>query len=215
MATETLVRAPTDDEAALMALSLRDKGINVTREFWMTPWELGSRMLALVSPDADGPGGYNLHPKIFEALGASAPGGPAFMATRTMVFGEREIEKQLSQIRSGYGRLSEIGPYENVQIVPIPPASEIRKNGFLHLRPLASSTDSELLCELSFAPFGPGGPVPTRNIKDNEELDRIFQALNVRPEDRKQAEDELKRGRASSTLLVNIGLDTLFGLKLV
>jgi len=210
MATDTLVRVPTDDEAAIMALALRNKGINVTMQFWMTPSELGWRVLALVSPDADGPDGYDLHRRILAALDGLQSGSRVFMGTRTMVFGEKEIEKELGRIRSGYTRLTEIGPYENAEISPIPPASEIRKNGFLHMRSLSSSTNSEFLSEASFAPFGPGGFIPTRKIKDPGELDYLFQDLNVPSEDRKQINGDLAQGRASSTLLSNIGLDVLY-----
>ncbi len=210
MATDTLVRVPTDDAAALMALALRKKGINVTEQFWMTPSEPGWRILALVSPDADGPEGYDLHRKILAALDDLPSPIRTFVGTRTMVFGEREIEKELSLIRSGYTKLPGIGPYEESEVSPIPPASEIHKHGFLHLRPLSLSTNREFLAEASFAPFGPGGFIPTRRIKDQGELESLFQTLNVPAEDREQINAELAKGRTSSTLLSNIGLDVLF-----
>jgi hypothetical protein len=215
MATNTLVRVPTDDEAAVMALSLRSKGINVTEQFWMTPSEPGWRILAMVSPDADGPDGYNLHERILDALEDLPSPTKVFMGTRAMVFGEKEIGWQLGLIRSGYTRLPDIGPYEETQISLIPPASEVLKHGFLHARPLASSTNRELLAEASFAPFGPGGFIPTRKIKDQGELESLFQTLNVPAEDRKQINAELAQGRTSSTLLSNIGLDVLYKWDLV
>jgi hypothetical protein len=216
MATDTLVRVPTDDQAAIMALSLRDKGINVTQQFWMTPSELGWRILALVSPEADGPNGYNLHPKILAVLDGLQSDTRIFMVTRTMVFGEKEIEKELRQIRSGYTRVTEIGPYTDVEIALIPRSSDIHKSGIIDFIPETPPGDAPLLSTVVFSPLdGESGTRPFLRNQGEPELTVLFDAFRLRAGEQARVLDDLSHDRSFQKIVYDIGLETLYHLKLV
>jgi len=216
MATSTLVRVPTDDAAALIALALREKGINITELFWMTPSEPHWKVLGLVSPDRDAPDGYALYGKIFAALEGFPYADRDFIGGRMMVFGERKFRKEIEMIHAGFTKLSEIGPYKDVEIAPIPPASEIRKSGDLSFIPETLSEGKTVRCTVVFAGFGGSGARPFRRNQGESELIDIFQAFQISSDEQDRIMDALKQNQPYPPKDVyNIGLDTLYRLKLV
>jgi hypothetical protein len=213
MATSTLVRVPTDDAAAPIALALREKGINITEQFWMTPSEPRWKILGLVSPRRDAPDGYSLYRRIFSALEGFPYADPTFIGTGTMVFGENEIRKELDLIRSGYVRLTEIGPYEDVEIVPIPPASEIHQRLTLDFMPESSSV---ALCRIFYTSSSSYyGAVPSRIIESEPQLMVVLQSLQLPTSEQDRILKALRRGDGVETVVPDIRLDTLYHLKLV
>jgi len=212
---------PTDDAAALIALALREKGIKVTEQFWMTPSEPHRKVLGLVSPDRDAPDGYALYGKIFAALkgfpyadpaciGTATYTDPAFIGTRMMVFGEESLRRELDMIHAGFTKLSEIGPYEDVEIAPIPPAEDIRKSGELHFISDGWPDEAGLRCTAVFASFGGSGARPFREIEGEAELFEVFEAFQLRSMDRNRILEALKQGRSDSAFVRDIGLDALY-----
>jgi hypothetical protein len=215
MATYSLVEQKNVEAAALVGLALNAHEVPVPEQFWFIPEGTHQLYLAVVTPLADKIGIGESFRLIYDALDKETFVTRGFLRSQLIILGEQQSKLLLDRIHAGATSVSRVGQYENAEVFPVPPASEIQKNGFLHLRPLAHSTNSEFFAEASFAPFGPGGFIPTRKIKNQEELEVLFQGLNVRAEDRKQTITELEQGRTSSTLLVNISLDVLYRLGLV
>jgi hypothetical protein len=218
MATSTLVRVPTDDDAALIALALREKGINITEQFWMTPSEPHWKVLGLVSPDRDAPDGYDLYGKIFAALESFPYADRSFIGGRMMVFGQKKFRKEIEMIHSGFTKLSEIGPYRDVEIEPIPQASEIRKSGLLWLIPLDRSNATVVPCTVQFAPFSPSsysGATRFRRLESESELGEILEYFGLPASEQERIFESLKRGQSCDSVLYDIGLDTLYRLKLI
>ena len=218
MATHTLVNPLSNEAAALIGLVLRSQGIPVSEEFWMISSEPHQKLLVLVSPEADTPKVRDLYERIFASLSGIDFASQEFVRTSLLVFGERESRDFLAKIHSGYTGYLQVGPYENAEVLPIPPASEIRMSGMLHFIPSTSTTTGSYTpfpCGVLFSAFSAGGWMKPREIQDWPGLYEILESLKVPSHEDKRIREDVKYGRPSHTVLSDIGLEALYQLRLV
>jgi hypothetical protein len=114
----------------------------------------------------------------------------------------------LAKIHSGHTTSLRVGPYENAEVIPLPPASAIRKSGMLHFIP-AGISDLPF-CRVLFGAFGGGGWMKPRDVRDELALGELLETLGVPRSERERITNELRAGRPSQTLLSDIRLDFLY-----
>jgi hypothetical protein len=209
MATHALVEPLNNSLAALIGLSLKSHGLPVAAEFWLHSGETGQIKLAIVTPLVDKQGVREAYSQFFDALKDETFSTQLKLRTILFAVGEKEATPALEALNTGRLRLPQLGPYEDVDIFPVPDASEVRITGFLHLSPIKEQN----LWRLSFAPTQTDGPAKhlARNRNDVESLAKHIPKT---PSQERELAETMDHNQTTS-ILVSVDLKTLYDLHLV
>jgi hypothetical protein len=207
MATHRLVEPLSIDLPALIALSLEKHAVPVTTRFWIHSADSGQWKVVIVSPLVDMVGTRETFSRMFDALKNEDFATKQFLNSNILLLGGQESKEALDAMAKGVSRLPNLGPYEDVEVYQVAEATDIDKQGFLHLQP---SGESSLV---SFGPIDGGGFMKRRSMSKSE-LEVFLSRLPASETERSQVLDDLKQGRSTS-LLTKIDLKTLYDLRLV
>jgi hypothetical protein len=207
MATHRLVEPLSIDLPALIALSLEKDGVAVTTRFWIHSADTAQWKVVIISPLVDKIGTRETFSRIFDALKNEAFATKQFLNSNILLLGEQESKETLDTIAKGVSRLPNLGPYEDVEVYPVDEASDIGKQGFLHLEPSGESS------VVSFGAMDGGGSIK-RQSKSKSELEALLNRVSASETEKSQALDDLKQGRSTS-MLVKINLKALYDFGLV
>ena len=207
MATHRLVEPLSIDLPALIALSLEKHSVPVTARFWVQQADTGQSKVVIISPLVDKIGTRETFSRIFEALKKEEFATKQFLNANILLLGEEESQEALKAIGNGVSGLPNLGPYEDVEVYRVAEASDIDKQGFLHVQPSGES---------SFVSFGAmdGGGFIKRQSVSKSELKALLDRASTSETERTQILDDLKQGRSTS-MLAKINLKSLYDFGLV
>lgn len=211
MATNLLV-TPETRIASLVKLAVESNGIPVTAAFWLRLPEADYPSIALVIPLADKLGARDVYGRVMAVLEKETFAPKSFLLSRLAVFGERESAEALSALRVHSSLVSRLDHYWNVEIEEIPEAADIREDLRLDFLP---DDAPGYWCRLLFRPLRYSGGVPWRNIQNELELKYILQSLGKRPDAQDRILKSIREGQPAESFVTDIGLDTMYRLKLV
>jgi hypothetical protein len=206
MATHRLVE-PLIDLPALIALSLEKHAVPVTARFWIQQPDTGQSNVVIISPLVDQIGTRETFSRIFEALTQEEFAARQFLNSNILLLGEQESKEALKAIGNGVSRLSNLGPYEDVEVYRVAEASDIDKRGFLHAQPSGESFF------VSFGAMDGGGFIKRQSVSKSE-LQALLDRVSTSETERMQILDDIKQGRSTS-LLTKISLKNLYDFGLV
>jgi hypothetical protein len=212
MATNLLVTAETK-VASLVKLAVESNGIPVTAAFWLRLPEADYPSIALAIPLADKLGAREVYGRVMAILDKETFAPKPFLLSRLAVFGERESAEALHALRVHSSLVSKLDHYRNVEIEEVPDAVDIRED--LRLEFFFDAYTS--LYKVFFRPLLYSGVVPAREIQSEFELKQILLSLGVRVEELNRILEslKLKQWPLPEIIISDIGLDTLYRLKLV
>jgi hypothetical protein len=95
---------------------------------------------------------------VFDALKNEEFAAKQFLNSNILLFGEQESKEVLEAIAKGVSRLPNLGPYEDVEVYRLDEASDINKQGFLHLQPSGETT------VVTFGVMGGGGFIKRQSV---------------------------------------------------
>lgn len=211
MATNLLV-TPDTRVASLVKLATESHGIPLAAAFWLRRSDADYPSIALVVPLADQLGTREIYGRVMAALDEETFAAKSFLRSRLAVFGERESKEALSALRDHRSLVSKIDHFRNVEIEEIPEAADVRQNLLIDFIPEGSATTP---CKIVYSPLGYNGASDFRNIEKQSELSEILQALLEASAAQERILKSLEQGRSCETVVTDIGLDTLYRLKLV
>jgi hypothetical protein len=206
MVTYPLVERINLDLPALVALSLEKHGIPVSHRFLIRSLEPGQWQVVVISPAVDDAGVRDVYSRAFEALKDEAFSTRQFLSTHLLLLGEAQAREALDRIQKGVSHLSSLGPYEEVDVYPVPDAGKIEKQGFLYFRPAGNDVIS-----VAFAPLGDGGGLgllKPMNISADD-LDSFLAGFSVYETDKQKVLDAQRQNRTES-ILAQTDLKTLY-----
>jgi hypothetical protein len=207
MATHRLVEPLTIDLPALIALSLEKHAIPVTARFWIHSVDTDQWKVVIVSPLVDKIGTRETFSRIFDALEGEEFATTQFLNSNILLLGEKESREALDAIAKGVSRLSNLGPYEDVEVHRVAEADKIGKQGFLHLQPSGQGS------VVSFGAVDGGGFIKRRSMSPTE-LENLLDLVPASPAEKSQVVNDLKQDRSTS-ILTRINLKVLYELGLV
>jgi hypothetical protein len=207
MATHRLVEPLTIDLPALIALSLEKHAIPVTARFWIHSVDTDQWKVVIVSPLVDKIGTRETFSRIFDALEGEEFATTQFLNSNILLLGEKESREALDAIAKGVSRLSNLGPYEDVEVHRVAEAEKIGKQGFLHLQPSGQGS------VVSFGAVDGGGFIKRRSMSPTE-LENLLDLVPASPAEKSQVVNDLKQDRSTS-ILTRINLKVLYELGLV
>jgi hypothetical protein len=207
MATYRLVEPLSIDLPALIALSLEKHGVPVTSRFWIQQADTGRRKVVIISPLVDKIGTRETFSRLFEALGNEEFAPKQFLNSNILLLGEEESKGSLDAIGKGVSRLPNLGPYEDVEVFRVAEASDIDKQGFLHVQPSGENF------VVIFGAMDGGGFIKHQPMSEST-LQALLNQVSASESEKIQILDDLKRGRSPS-MLTNIKLNTLYEFGLV
>lgn len=161
----------------------------------------------IVSPLVDMIGTRETFSRIFDALKNEAFATKQFLNSNILLLGEQESKQTLDTIAKGVSRLPNLGPYEDVEVYRVDEASDIDKQGFLHLQPTGESI------VVSFGAMDGGGFIKRQSMSKSD-LKSLLNRVSASETEKQQTLDDLKQGRSTS-MLVKINLKTLYDFGLV
>lgn len=201
MAAHPLVEQSYRELPSLISLSLKRHGIPVRLCFWLHSIQPGQWRIVVMSPLADSDGTRSTFEKAAAALK-----GESFMTglrlSDLVLTGEQDAPEIESAIRHGTFRLDSFGTYEDVEIYPVPNASEINKQGFLHFLPEGENVI------VSFTPFDRSGAAKKRTLPRDAIID-FLRNINANSNQEHEVTEALSRGRSTS-ILIQINLQKLY-----
>jgi hypothetical protein len=207
MATHRLVEPLNIDLPALIALSLEKHAVPVTARFWIQQADTGQSKVVIISPLVDKIGTRETFSRLFEALRKEEFATKQFLNSNILLLGAEESKEALKGIGNGITRLPNLGPYEDVDVYRVAEASDIDKQGFLHVQPSGESFS------VSFGAMDGGGFIKRQSMSKSD-LKALLDRVSTSETERKQILDDLKQGRSTS-MLTKINLETLYGSGLV
>lgn len=213
MATYPLVDETIDrDLPALVALSLAKHNVPVLDRFWIHVASTGQWQIAVVSPIVDQVGRREAYRAAFEALDRETFATKSFLGSGILLLGDSEIRGDLQRIREGASRLSSLGPFEDVDVYPVPDADAISKQGFLHFTPLGPMP-AEQAVTVAFSALDRGGAVKTRNVP-MAAVEPLLDGFVVAESDRRLVLESLQNHRGAH-ILAQTNLRKLYEMGLV
>lgn len=210
MATHTLVEPLNNSLAALIGISLKRHGLPVSAEFWLHSIETGQTKLAIVTPLVDKQGVREAYSQFFEVLKDETFTTQLKLRTTLFAVSEQEATSALEALKSGLPRLSRLGPYEDIEIFPVPDASEIQVTGLLHLSPVKEPNHP---WRVSFAPTQSDGSVKYRIINGSD-IKSFLKEIPSTPSQKRELLEAVDNSQATS-ILVSIDLKTIYDLHLI
>jgi hypothetical protein len=207
MATHRLVEPLSIDLPALIALSLEKQAVAVTTRFWIHSADTAQWKVVIISPLVDKIGTRETFSRVFDALKNEAFATKQFLNSNILLLGEQESKEALDTIAKGVSRLPNLGPYEDVEVYRVDEASDIDKQGFLHLQPSGESI------VVSFGAMDGGGFIKRQSMSKSE-LEVLLNRVSASETEKSQTLDDLKQGRSTS-MLAKINLKALYDLGLV
>jgi hypothetical protein len=207
MATHRLVEPLTIDLPALIALSLEKHAVPVTARFWVHSVDTDQWKVVIVSPLVDKIGTRETFSRIFDALEGEEFATTQFLNSNILLLGEKESREALDAIAKGVSRLSNLGPYEDVEVHRVAEAEKIGKQGFLHLQPSGQGS------VVSFGAVDGGGFIKRRSMSPSE-LENLLDQVPASAAEKSQVLNDLKQDRSTS-MLTRINLKVLYELGLV
>lgn len=196
MATYPLVEPGIDrDLPALIALSLEKHRVPVTSRFWMRSESGGVSQVVVISEAVDRLGTREAYRSVFAVLDKETFSTKSFLGSHLLLLGEKETRGVRDLLAKGTSRLPALGPFEDVDVYPVPEAEKIRKQGFLHFTP-ANNNPS---CQVSFSPLDRDGAAKPLQaaVKD---LDAILSFFSYSQADKEKALESLGHHRSASIL---------------
>jgi len=206
MATNRLVEPLSIDLPALISLSLERHAVPVTTRFWVHSVDTDQWKVVIVSPLVDKIGTRETFSRIFDALKGEQFATTQFLNSNILLLGEKESTDAREAIAAGVSRLSNLGPYEDVEVHQVAAAKEIVKQGFLHFQ---SSGQSSVV---SFGAVDSGGFIGRRTMSSSE-LEKLLTLVPASEAEKSQVLNDLNQGRSTS-MLTSINLKALYELGL-
>lgn len=201
MAAHPLVEQSYRELPSLISLSLRQHNIPVRLCFWLHSIQTGQWRIVIQSPLVDQDGARTTFEKVAATLQRET-----FMSglrlSDLVLIGEHGAAEVESAIRRGTFRLDNFGTYEDVEIYPVPDASKIRKQGFLHIAP----ADGDVIA--SFAPFDRSGSMKPRKIR-SDEVSNFLRRIGANGSQEHEVNEAL-RNRRSDSILIQIDMQTIY-----